>query len=436
MAFSRLKNTLALVLLTVSPLAAQSWTAYPLRPAVATASFANSLDGTRQGGWAVIDDISHAYLWSGTPASALDLHPAAAFASSIESISATQQAGAVYIGDADHYRAALWTGTAASFVDLNPAGVDKSYAFATNGTQQAGSATTGSVVHAALWTGTAESFVDLNPAGSISSAVSAMNDTHQGGYACFADLDHAHAGIWSGTAASFVDLHPAAAMRSYIMGMAGDQQVGSVTIDDSVHAAVWTGTAASFVDFNPPGALASVLNATDGTRQVGHARLTAGAFNHAVIWMGAPGSYIDLHGFLPLYFSSSEARGVAMVNGSLQVAGLAFNTNTGRNEAILWKQSPPPAPQPRVKISGPKKVTATAGKYVIRGTATDAFGTLLRVEVKVGKQAGYRRAIGRESWKFTARLKPGKQVITARAIDAAGFKSPVATVTVHCPARR
>ena len=165
----------------------------------------------------------YAYLW--TNGLATNLHPTAlGFAySKALGVHNGQQVGYTSTipypyGETFAYQsfshAVLWQGTAASAVDLNPAGYSGSQALATNGTQQGGWAYAAVVTqaqHAALWSGTAASFVDLNPAAYSDSRITAMTDTQQVGDGWVGQMGAVgsvrHALVWTGTADSVVDLN-------------------------------------------------------------------------------------------------------------------------------------------------------------------------------------------------------------------------------------
>jgi uncharacterized membrane protein YgcG len=166
----------------------------------------------------------HAMLWTGSAASAVDLHPVAFPYSKALGVHDGQQVGygstLPYPGlpaDSIAYHttshAVVWTGTAASAVDLNPIGFSASEANATNGIQQGGWAYDSVNIsqHAGLWSGTAASFVDLHPAGFTDSKVNAMTATKQvgegwvGGLGTLGSVRHAL--VWQGAAASVVDLN-------------------------------------------------------------------------------------------------------------------------------------------------------------------------------------------------------------------------------------
>ncbi len=162
----------------------------------------------------------NALLWNGGVVT--NLHPTQLFYSFSKAfgISNGQQVG--YISNASYpygetlsyhplSHAVLWTGTAASAVDLNPVGFTASEALATNGTQQAGWAFNGASQHAALWSGTPDTFVDLNPLGYNDSRITALTATQQVGDGWVGPMGAAgsvrHALVWSGTPESVVDLN-------------------------------------------------------------------------------------------------------------------------------------------------------------------------------------------------------------------------------------
>ena len=142
-------------------------------------SIANATTATQHVGYGTAADfIRHALLWSGTSSAAVDLNPTALSAEVNASVAlgicGNQQVGFVgngrFTDTVSH--AVLWTGTAASAVDLHPPGPASSTGFvttiaaATNGSQQVGYSVPavfgGGKEHALLWSGTADSMVDLH----------------------------------------------------------------------------------------------------------------------------------------------------------------------------------------------------------------------------------------------------------------------------------
>jgi hypothetical protein len=64
---------------------------------------------------------------------------------------------------------------------------------------------------------------------------------------------------------------------------------------------------------------------------------------------------------------------------------------------------------------------STAARLTIKGRATDASG-IRDVRFKLGGK-GFKKARGATHWKFTAKLKPGKNKLLTRATDKAGLTS-------------
>ncbi|HWA83723.1 MAG TPA: hypothetical protein VG820_09835 [Fimbriimonadaceae bacterium] len=158
----------------------------------------------------------HPILWTGSAASAVDLLPALDGVS--HAIAAGcgggQQVGWVVFNDgmrpfnSNRSHAFLWTGSAASAVDLHPDAFQASTALATDGNQQVGYGIDASFVsHALLWTGSAASVVDLSPADSLGSRANACRNGFQVGY--ITDGTGKHAALWNGAAASVINLDTA-----------------------------------------------------------------------------------------------------------------------------------------------------------------------------------------------------------------------------------
>jgi hypothetical protein len=81
-----------------------------------------------------------------------------------------------------------------------------------------------------------------------------------------------------------------------------------------------------------------------------------------------------------------------------------------------------------VKIKGKKKITTTATKLTIKGTASSQAG-ITKVQYKAGK-GGFKTAKGTTTWSFKAKLKPGTNKIQVKAIGGNGVASKVAKATV------
>jgi hypothetical protein len=196
-------------------------------------SHAFGVSGKQQVGEGLDANGNHyAMLWNGTAASAVNLSPInlTGFSDSIAiGTDVTDQIGYGYgsatgtnpnssIGYNTH--AILWSGTAASAVDLSPtnlSGFISSQGKAVSGNQEVGygsgpatgtNSSGGYYSHALLWTGTADSTVDLNPtnlSGFISTSANGTNGVTQVGFG-ETSTDEPQALAWSGSAASTINL--------------------------------------------------------------------------------------------------------------------------------------------------------------------------------------------------------------------------------------
>ncbi|MEQ1822581.1 MAG: hypothetical protein ABL949_08725 [Fimbriimonadaceae bacterium] len=276
-----------------------------------------------QVGVAFVDSISQASLWTGSGSSWVSLNPQGAQYSTAFGSSSGQQVG--YASISDSWHASLWTGTAASWVDLNPFPGEYSVANATDNNQQVGYARHNSAERACVWSGTAASWVDLSSGSAFSEAYTVKNGV-QGGHEDFL------ACIWRGTAASKVALSPPGDDGSAVRGIGGDQQVGYVRVGGRVRASLWRGTAESWVDLSPLDSIESVAyDATKG-QQVGYSDVASGA----CLWAGTPGSHVSLQAYLPSNYHNSRATSIVCDGIKTVIGGWAYNSNAGREEAILW----------------------------------------------------------------------------------------------------
>ena len=156
--------------------------AVDINPSGFQTSQATGMDGAEEIGYGLkTGATTHALLWTGTAASAVDLHPTgstliASFGRAID-MTAAREVGSVSVGTttASVLHAYVWSGTAASAVDLHPTGYLSSEAMAVRGSYQAGYAVTSlGYMHAMVWHGTAASAIDLNnflPSGYLTSEV-------------------------------------------------------------------------------------------------------------------------------------------------------------------------------------------------------------------------------------------------------------------------
>lgn len=184
--------------------------AVDLHPSGFLSSMAFSIAGDQIVGAGFVRlDTPHALLWSS--GGGVDLHPSGFTTSFGRGTDGSQQVGSGAnpnggMGVISH--ALLWTGTAASAVDLHPStGFSTTGALAVSGGQQVGEGFIGSNAHALLWKGSAQSVVDLNPSGFFDSHALGVAAGRQVGYGAMSGSGGTHALLWTGTAESVVDLH-------------------------------------------------------------------------------------------------------------------------------------------------------------------------------------------------------------------------------------
>jgi hypothetical protein len=138
------------------------------------------------------------------------------------------------------------------------------------------------------------------------------------------------------------------------------------------------------------------------------------------------GRCVAIDGTLIVAGASGEDGGGAGID-----ADETSNTASASGAAYLFVLPAPNAPG--LRISGPKTIKTSRSRHSLRGTAADADGDLLRVEVLDQRPRGgrmFRPASGAAVWSFTAPLKPGRNRIEARAMDQGGRFSPKVRITV------
>lgn len=341
------------------------WTLVSLATPQSGISYAYGSDGPYQVGSNNFNFLGEvAGIWQGSPESFVNLNPAGATTSRAFGAQAGFQVGESRIGGI--YRASLWSGTAESFVNLEPIGAFGSSAKATANGVQVGNVGIGGELHAAYWAGTAESFVDLNPTGVVGSAAYGTDGNHHVGSVIFpggfgVPALHSEAALWTGTSNSWVNLHQAGAFNSTAYAVHGGHQVGEVIYSTGKVASLWSGTAESWVNLHPTGATTSLANAVLDEFQVGMAVYGGsvgvtgnqiGGEAHAYLWMGSAESGIDLHTYLPGWFTST-ASGISYgPGGDLYISGYGLSPNGSLDAFLLYGPNPVPEPGTIVLLSG------------------------------------------------------------------------------------
>ena len=296
-----------------------------------------------------------ALLWTGPSGALTYLSPAGFDRSLVTATDGSQQVGA---GEPFSVltHALLWNGTSASAIDLQPTNLDgfmSSIAYGIGGNQQVGNGFFGpNNLHALLWNGSAGSAVDLPPSafnGFDSSVANGADGIHQVGAAWSDSVRYApHAMLWSGTAASAVDLNPTNLLgfeQSTAYAVSGTQQVGDGMgsgTGDVLHALLWNGTANSAVDLHPTqfaGFDTSHANGTNGVHQVGYVANSISGNQDAVLWTGTAASAIDLAQLLPFTSTYSAAY---TIDSQGNIWGTATDS-AGAIHAVEWSPVPEPA---------------------------------------------------------------------------------------------
>jgi hypothetical protein len=140
--------------------------------------------------------------------------------------------------------------------------------------------------------------------------------------------------------------------------------------------------------------------------------------------VGPAGTLVNYNAFSAHPAARLPAPVAPSTNNENDTMFLAFRVtiNPAADKAPVAAPSAPVNHPPVVAVSGKKKITTAAATFKVHGKAVDSDGSVRVVEVKVNK-GSYRKAKGSAKWSFAADLKPGKNVILVRSIDASGAVS-------------
>jgi hypothetical protein len=275
--------------------------------------------------------IDNAYLYQGSASGAVNLHSASALSSDGYGIANGLEVGAIVSGTKCHSmpHAALWKGSAQSFVDLQPTGkygtTNGTFALGTDGVREVGYGLDGgNGEHAFVWSGTASSAVYLGNANSVAYGVSGPRIVGSLG-------SPSEAILWRGKGSSV--LACSSCYNWLATGIDGRNAVGyGNAFAAPYHALYWQGTSSNAIDLNPTGIFSSFALGVHGKFQVGYT-VNASVY-HGAAWSGSPGTYVDLHSFLPSGYTASYAYGVDEAGN---VVGAAINS--AGIHSIIWKKS-------------------------------------------------------------------------------------------------
>lgn len=179
--------------------------------------------------------------------------------------------------------------------------------------------------------------IDITPAG-LSGQWNATSGSVFGGVAYSSAMPNGHAYLSNGTA--FRDLNPPNWYSSQVLGEAGGQRVGfglavpSVDLTAGTHALLWVGATASRIDLNMSNWGYTFATCTTGSQQGGYGlppkgKGKASTNTHALIWSGSAASAIDLN---PTGIVESRIYGCS---GTVQV-GYVTPAPGGASHAAMW----------------------------------------------------------------------------------------------------
>jgi hypothetical protein len=127
---------------------------------------------------------------------------------------------------------------------------------------------------------------------------------------------------------TYTNLMPRGAQESVGYDAGGGQQAGYVYVDGVVRASLWIGTPGSWIDLNPADSTASQAFAASGGQQGGSAVVSG--IERASLWSGTSASWVDLH---PAGAAQSRVMGIG---GAGQQVGHVRPSAQQPPRASLW----------------------------------------------------------------------------------------------------
>ena len=338
------------------------WEFTSLHPSIAENSYATAVDQGVQVGRAVFDtpeynNIDHPWVWTSTAASGRNLTPPNSQGGSVHDIGGDLLVGwwweplSCYVSGqlrtCYYQRAARWD-FAGNFYDTSYSGFEYTTMTATDGVSIVGSGATDDASgnyynRAVIWPQPDYWYAQsIHPSFARNSSVSAVEGNDQFGSVSL-PFAVVQAAKWSGSAGSYVDMHPTWASNSTISDASDGQQVGTSNQWTDSHALLWAGTPGSLIDLHPTGALKSSAVACDSGLQIGSVIWEGQTTGTPVIWSGNALSVVEIAPTLPAQYSSFNVADIDVDDGgSVYLVGSAYNTISGRNEAMLLTSTPAP----------------------------------------------------------------------------------------------
>ena len=183
-------------------------------------------------------------------------------------------------------------------------------------------------------------FIDLTPAGSTNAVATSISGHEVGGYSdATGDF---HAWSWNLDTGGN-DIHPSTLSPgdwSFVFGVGPGTQVGFVELSSTQHAAMWSGTAGSYVQLNETGfSNRSSVAAINGGVAVGTGALTGPSQDQALVWATpgntgvAPVALPTPGTFAGIAYVASGANGIS---GTHVVGSATLDAPSGVSHAALW----------------------------------------------------------------------------------------------------
>jgi len=269
--------------------------------------------------------------------------------------------------------------------------------------------------HAFLFSGGA--MTDLGTLGGRDSKANAINASGQiVGSASLPGDKHTHAFLVSGGA--MIDLGTLGGRDSAANAINAAGQIGgsaATARDKATHAFLYADGV--MTNLGPAGSDYSEASAiSDSGQIVGTFSTPLKSGAHAFLY--AAGTFTDLNSLISRT-SGWQLNAATAVNA----AGLIVGTGTLNQRAAAFLLTPidGATPVPTLAVAGGKTFTSTGPRLAIRGTSA---GSALSVTYRVGAKGPFLRAHGVGRWLFTARLLPGKNVVTIVAHGPGGDSAP------------
>jgi probable HAF family extracellular repeat protein len=356
--------------------------------------------------------------------------PSGGISSSASAINASGQIAGSYQDSSFKFHAVYWPGMSAAPMALPvPVGATSSQSVGIDGSGKiVGSYTNATSTYACVWNTASSSPSTLaTPAGASIYYGTGINAAGVILGFFFKTVGSAYqACYWNSVSSAATSLpNPAGAVQSYAEAINSQGRIvgGFQNAGSSYQACVWASTSASPSTLPvPSGTQSSIADGINNSGEiVGSFSTTAInlAGSRACLWSG--NSVTDLNTLIDTAsgWVLTTANGIDDSDNIVGVGSI-----NGVTHAVLL--TPIPISAPVLSIKGKRKRVTGKARLVLHGMATSSATS---VTYKVGKKT--RRARGSANWKFTIRLKPGRNILTVIAHGPGGDSAPVKMIIIR-----